>query len=130
MQAFFYEAQVVATHMLAFCSFLFIFFNVDKNNKNHKNLLKALQQARTDRIYERVSWSGITTGFSCASKKYMRNRAVAWDGIYGRLHMAAPMLQLWILISAFCKMFFEIDCLSAHQEIFHLSFLFSKTLFL
>lgn len=44
------------------------------------------------------------------------------DGIYGIIHMAAPM-QPWILISALCereKYFLEIDCPSAHHEIFHL----------
>lgn len=50
----------------------------------------------------RMLWSGITTGF-CASRRSMRNGAVAWDGIYGIIHMAALKLQLWILISALCE---------------------------
>lgn len=45
----------------------------------------------------------------CASKlkepkrRSMRNGVVAWDGVYGIIHMAAPKLQLWILISALCE---------------------------
>lgn len=55
----------------------------------------------TDRI--ECMRSGITTGFcEVQGKRSMKNGAVAWDGIYGRIHMAALKLQLWILISALC----------------------------
>lgn len=60
-----------------------------------------LQQAQTECM--RMLRSGITTGFcEVQGERSMKNGAVAWDGIYGIIHMAALTLQLWILISALC----------------------------